>query len=175
MSRPDFGKLPKEAISLPASFQNEDRLMTMCQAESLIIKGSLVTTFGKEEVLQECLAAVCCFSSYAIASLLCSLALVWNAELYGFPSFLLMLFFWTLETKPQAVPFIHKDLCSLRFCSPPAQWSWLIPLQPVENLTGPWTICFCLGAFVTCSFGELWACLQFRQCFLQEASPACSG
>lgn len=47
MSRPDFGKLPKEAISFPASFQNKDCLMTMCQAESLIIKGSLVATFGK--------------------------------------------------------------------------------------------------------------------------------
>lgn len=40
-------------------------------------------------------------------------------------------------------PVIHKDLCSLRFCSLPAQ-SWLIPLQPVENLTGPWTVCLLL-------------------------------
>lgn len=47
MSRPASGKLPKEAIDLPASFQNEDSLMTMCQAESLITKGSLVATFGK--------------------------------------------------------------------------------------------------------------------------------
>lgn len=58
------------------------------------------------------------------------------------------------KQNPRLFPVIHNDLCSLRVCSPPAQWSWLIPLQPVENLTGPWTICLLLP-WSLCNFVTL--------------------